>query len=109
MPIKNLEFTMDIKSNVPRKHWHEYALTTAAHILVRLTKEGKSHEEIAREDFNNNLELVTVWIDYMAAINWIYDSNNGSNNNKWIATDNGIKWVEKISTIHQMKYSDMLN
>ena len=39
---------MDIKSNVPRKHWHEYALTTAAHILVRLTKDGKSHEEIAR-------------------------------------------------------------
>ena len=45
----------------------------------------------------------------MAAINWIYDSNNGSNNNKWIATDNGIKWVEKISTIYQMRYNDMLN
>jgi hypothetical protein len=41
---------------------------TAAHILVCLTKEGKSHEEIAREDFDNNLELVTVWIDYMIGI-----------------------------------------
>jgi hypothetical protein len=84
-------------------------LTTAAHILVRLTKEGKSHEEIAREDFDNNLGLVTVWIDYMAAINWICDSNNDSNNNKWIATDNGIKWVEKINTIYQMKYNDILS
>jgi hypothetical protein len=28
----------------------------AAHILVCLTQEGKSHEEIAREDFDNNLE-----------------------------------------------------
>jgi hypothetical protein len=82
---------------------------TASHILLRLTKEGKSYEEIAREDFDNNLELVTVWIDYMAAINWIYYSNNGSNNNKWIATDNGIKWTEKIGTIYQMKYNDILN
>ena len=85
-------------------------MTIAAHILVRLTKEGKNYEEIAREDFDNNLELVTVWIDYMAAINWIcHNNNNGSNNNKWIATDNGIKWVEKISTIYQMRYNDMLN
>ena len=67
---------------------------TAAHILVRLTKEGKSIDEIAREDFNNNLELVSVWIDYMAAINWIY--KNGRNNNKWITTNDGKKWVEKI-------------
>ena len=67
---------------------------TAAHILVRLTKEGKSIDVIAREDFNNNLELVSVWIDYMAAINWIY--KNGRNNNKWITTNDGKKWVEKI-------------
>jgi hypothetical protein len=67
---------------------------TAAHILVRLTKEGKSIDEIAREDFNNNLELVSVWIDYMAAINWIY--KNGRNDNKWITTNDGKKWVDKI-------------
>ena len=67
---------------------------TAAHILVRLTKEGKSIDEIAKEDFNNNLELVSVWIDYMAAINWIY--KNGRNDNKWITTNDGKKWVEKI-------------
>ena len=86
-------------------------MTTAARILVRLTKEGKSHEEIAREDFDNNLELVTVWIDYMAAINWIYNSNNNDSNNnkKWIATDNGIKWIQKINTIYQMNYNDIFN
>ncbi|HJT48081.1 MAG TPA: hypothetical protein VJ729_07840 [Nitrososphaeraceae archaeon] len=59
--------------------------------MVRLTKEGKSYEEVAREDFNNNLELVSVWIDYMTAINWMY-----SDGYKWIATDNGIMWIDKI-------------
>jgi hypothetical protein len=65
---------------------------TATHILVYLTKEGKNHQEIAREDFNNNLELVSVWIDYMAAINWIKNDNG----NKWSATDNGKKLVQII-------------
>ena len=57
---------------------------TAAHILVHLTQEGKTHEEIAK-DFDNNLELVSVWTDYMTAINWMY--KDGSE--KWIATDEG--------------------
>jgi hypothetical protein len=61
---------------------------TAAHILVCLTKEGKSHEEIAREDFDNNLELVTVWIDYMIGINWMYN-------------DDGKKWIEKYYSIRE--------
>jgi hypothetical protein len=68
---------------------------TAAHILVCLTKEGKTHEEIARKDFDNNLELVSVWIDYMTAINWMY--KDGSE--KWIATDEGKKWIEKYYNI----------
>jgi hypothetical protein len=67
---------------------------TAAHILLRLTKGRKNDEEIAREDFNDNLELVSVWIDYMAAINWINKSDGKSS--KWIATDNGKKWVQII-------------
>jgi hypothetical protein len=67
---------------------------TAAHIFVCATRDGKNYEEIAWEDFNNTLELVSVWIDYMAAINWI--RKNDTNNNKWTATDNGKKWVEKI-------------
>ncbi|MFL6457807.1 MAG: hypothetical protein ACJ71G_12700 [Nitrososphaeraceae archaeon] len=55
---------------------------TAAHILVCLTQEG-----IAMEDFDNNLELVTVWIDYMIGINWMYKDGG----KKWVATDEAKK------------------
>jgi len=68
---------------------------TAAHILVRLTQEGKTYEEITK-DFDNNFELVSVWIDYMIGINWMY--KDGSDN-KWTATDNGKKWIEKYYEI----------
>jgi hypothetical protein len=40
-----------------------------------------------------------VWADYMVALNWIRYNNNedGINDkNKWIATDNGKRWAEKI-------------
>jgi hypothetical protein len=79
-------YVTNIQSKTTIKHCHESALMAAAHILVCLTKEGKSIKEIAK-DFDNNFELVTVWIDYMAAINC---------SNKWTATDNGEEWVEKI-------------
>ena len=62
----------------------------AAHILISLTEQGKTTREIAK-DFDNNIELVTVWSDYMIGINWMY--KDGSE--KWIATDNGKKWIEK--------------
>ena len=68
---------------------------TAAHILMCLTKEGKSIENIAK-DFDNNLELVSVWIDYMSGINWMF--KDGSDN-KWIATENGKKWIERYYNI----------
>ena len=77
-----------------RRH-HESALMAAAHILACLTKKGKSIEEIARYDFDDNMELVTVWIDYMIAVNWMY-KNGGK---KWIATDNGKKWIDKYCEI----------
>jgi hypothetical protein len=67
---------------------------TAAHILASLTKDGKSIEDVAK-DFNNNLELVTVWMDYMIGINWMY--KDGSD--KWIATYEGKKWIEKYYDI----------
>ena len=63
----------------------------AAHILVCLTTGGKNINDIAN-DFDNNFELVSVWIDYMVGINWMY--KDGSDN-KWIATDEGNKWIEK--------------
>jgi len=67
---------------------------TAAHILTCLTEECKSIRGIAK-DFDNNLELVTVWIDYMAGINWLYKDSS----EKWVATDNGKKWIEKYYNI----------
>jgi hypothetical protein len=96
MVENNPRCTINIQTNPTRKLRHESALHTAAHILVCLTQEGKSTKEIASEDFDNNLELVSVWIDYMTAINWMYKTSDGSNNHKWIVTDNGKKWVEKI-------------
>ena len=75
-----------------QRHYHESALMAAAHILVCLTKKGKSIDDIAREDFDNNFELVYVWIGYMIGINWMY--KNGSDK-KWIATDEGKNWIEK--------------
>jgi hypothetical protein len=60
-------------------------MMTAAHILVCLTEEGKSVKDIAK-DFSNNLELVTVWIGYMAAIDWMYKDGNK-------------KWIEKYYEI----------
>ena len=65
---------------------------TAAHILICLTQERKSIKDIAK-DFDNNLELVSVWADYMVAINWIYKDGT---DNKRVAMDEGKKWIEKI-------------
>jgi len=79
----------------PNTRRHESAFMTAAHILICLTKEGKSIENIAK-DFDNNLELVYVWIDYMIGINWIYKNRS---DNKWIATENGKKWIERYYDI----------
>ena len=78
------------------ERYHESALISAAHILVCLTQEGKSISEIAREDFDNNLELVSVWADYMVAINWMYKDGT---DNKWVAMDEGKKWIEKYYDI----------
>jgi hypothetical protein len=74
---------------------HESALMTAAHILMCLTQQGESTEEIAKYDFDDNMELVTVWTDYMVAINWMYKDGD----KKWIATDNGKKWIDKYYEI----------
>jgi hypothetical protein len=84
---------INISSDATRKHRHESALMTAAHILIALTQERKSIEQIAMEDFDNNLEMVSVWVDYMIGIDWMYKNNN---NGKMIATDNGKIWIEKI-------------
>ena len=62
----SLDDKADVKPNLENmtiKHYHDSALMSAVHILISLT-EGKSLEEIVK-DFDNNLELGYVWIDYM--------------------------------------------
>lgn len=91
----NLKDAINISTDISRKHCHESALMTAAHILICLTQDGKSINEIAREDFGDNLELVSVWADYMVGVNWMGNNHvNGKNN--WVATDSGKIWVEKL-------------
>jgi len=77
---------------IKKNHYHDSALMTAAHILIRLTQQGRSIDQIASEDFDNNLELVSVWADYMVGVNWIYLDGG----NKWLPTDAGKRWLQKI-------------
>ena len=92
---ENIKDAMNISTNITRKHCHESALMTAAHILVCLTQECKSIKEIAKDDFDDNLELVSVWADYMVGMNWMqYRSVNSEN--RWIVTDTGKNWVQRI-------------
>ena len=79
-----------------KKNFHESAFMTAIHILICLTKENKSHEEIAVMDFDHNLELVSVWIDYMIGIDWVYKN---ADDGRLIATNNGKRWIEKYYNI----------
>ena len=92
--VKNILCNKTTITTTSSKHYRESALLTAVHILISLTK-GKSREEIAR-DFDDNLELVRVWIDYMIAINWVYKNTA---NGTWVASDNGKMWIEKYYTM----------
>ena len=99
MAADNPKHTINISSNITRKRCHESALMSAAHILVCLTQERSSIEQIASEDFDNNLELVSVWIDYMIGINWIHSNTGINSKNEWIATLAGKNWVEKVFSV----------
>ena len=64
----SLDDKADVKPNLENmtiKHYHDSALMSE-HILISPT-EGKSLEEIVK-DFDNNLELGYVWIDYMIGL-----------------------------------------
>ena len=99
MAADNPKHTTNISSNITRKRCHESALMSAAHILVCLTQERKSIEQIASEDFDNNLELVSVWSDYLIGINWIHGNTGVNSKNEWIATYAGKNWVEKVFSV----------
>ena len=77
---------------------------TAIHILICLTK-GKSPEEIAK-DFDRNIKLVCVWIDYMVGINQIY---RYANDGTWVASDKGKEWIEKYYIILDNQLRQVFN
>ena len=88
--LDNSTYVESILNKRALKHYRESALMSAVHILIGLT-EGKSHKEIAK-DFDDNIELVCVWIDYMIGINWVY---RNAVDGTWVASENGKKWIEK--------------
>jgi hypothetical protein len=50
-------------------------------------------------EYNNNLELVSVWIDYMLGINWIHKDDG-----KWVANEEGKRWIQKYSSGDNMEF-----
>jgi hypothetical protein len=95
--VNKSTYLTDIQSKDTRKHCHESAFMAAIHILVCLTLDNKSYQEIA-EDFDNNLELVYVWIDYMIKLNWVYKNKT---DDKWVATEEGKRWIQNCCGIHR--------
>jgi hypothetical protein len=96
--VNNSTYLTDIQSKDTREHCHESAFMAAIHILVSLTVYNKSYGEIAA-DFDNNLELVTVWIDYMIKLNWIYKNKTDG---KWIATGEGKRRIQNCYSIRMI-------
>jgi len=94
--VHNSTYLTDIQSKDTRKHCHESAFMAAIHILICLTLDNKSYGEIAAY-FDNNLELVSVWIDYMIKLNWVYKNETDG---KWVATEEGKRWIQLASTHH---------
>src|SRR5215467_9971290 len=86
--VNSSTYLTDIQSKDTRKH--ESAFMAAIHILVCLTLDNKSYGGIAA-DFDNNLELVSVWIDYMIKLNWVYRNKT---DDKWVATEEGKRWIQ---------------
>ena len=95
--VNNSKYLTDIQSKDTRKHCHESAFMAAIHILVSLTQvDNKSYEEIA-EDFDNNLELVDVWIDYMTNLNWV---SKDKTDDKWVVTEEGKRQIASYIKHH---------
>lgn len=95
--VNNSRYISDIQSKDTRRHCHESAFMAAIHILVCLTQvDNKSYGEIAA-DFDNNLELVVVWIDYMTKLNWVYKNKS---DDKWVATEEGKRCIQLVLSNH---------
>jgi|SRR5215831_11013615 len=89
--LDNSTYVESILNKRAIMHYRESALMSAVHILICLT-EGKSPEDIAK-DFDGNIELVCIWIDYIIGINWIY---RNAVDGTWVASDDGKKWLKNV-------------
>ena|SRR5215510_7880360 len=92
MTLDNSTYVKSIPNKRAIMHYRESALISGVHILICLI-EGKSPEDIAK-DFDGNIELVRIWIDYMMGINWVY---RNAVDGTWVALDDGKKWIEKFT------------
>jgi hypothetical protein len=92
MTLDNSTYVESIPNKRAIMHYRESALISAVHFLICLT-EGKSPEDIAK-DFDGDIELVRIWIDYMMGINWVY---RNAVDGIWVALDDGKKWIEKFT------------
>jgi hypothetical protein len=90
--VNNSTYLTGIQSIDTRKHCHESAFMAAIHILACLTLDNKTYQEIAA-DFDNNLELVVVWVDYLTKLNWLYKNKS---DDKCVATEEGKRFIRKL-------------
>ncbi|HEY7571212.1 MAG TPA: hypothetical protein VH796_07585 [Nitrososphaeraceae archaeon] len=97
MTLDNSTHVESILNKTPTRHYRESALMSAVHILICMT-EGKSPEDIAK-DFDGNVELVRIWIDYMIGINWVY---RNAVDGTWVSSNNGKKWIEKYYMLYNV-------
>lgn len=94
MTLGNSVYDKSILNKRTIRHYRESALMTAVHILNCLT-EGKSLEDIAK-DFDGNIELVCIWIEYKIGINWVF---RNAVDGIWVASDDGKRWIEKYYNV----------
>jgi hypothetical protein len=70
-----------------------FGLKQAAYI-AKCLESGDSVFEIFKM-FSGDVRLVQMWIDFMAYYQWILQTkDNGTD--RWIVTDAGRKWLERI-------------
>jgi hypothetical protein len=70
-----IENLIDSKNTIKKSHM-DSALGTAFHIL-RCIDEGQSTKEII-QSLDSNEQLVSVWIQYLKAINWLKEDTQGN-------------------------------
>ena len=70
-----VENLIDSKNTIKKSHM-DSALGTAFHIL-RCIDEGQSTKEII-QSLDSNEQLVSVWIQYLKAINWLKEDTQGN-------------------------------